>query len=459
LSAGAASISTSSLTVGSHSITAEYSGDNANFLASNSVPSIELVGGTSVAVVASPNPIAFGQSVTFTATVTAAAAGSSVPTGSVTFMDGTQTLGSSGLDSSGVASISTATLAGGTHAITAVYSGATGFAPSTSSGTDEIVNPASTTTALVASANPATFGQSVSFTATVTASTGTPTGTVTFKDGSTVLATLTLGASGTATYTSSALTVGAHSLVATFNGSSSYTSSPSSSLAFAVAQATTTTALAGSTSSPAAGQLVTLTATIAPVAPGAGAPTGMVVFHDGSNVIGSAAVSGGQASITVSFSGVGTTHVIEATYQGSGGYVTSNSANHAITVLNPTATTMLVATPLFAGKKVKGVTFKIVVQPGSAGLPVPTGKVTLEIGKKKISTVSLSGGSATVNVAKAKASGKTFVVQYLGDTNYKTGVSNSVKIKASFFKAKPTALRVGVLARALSGKDWAHGRM
>jgi Bacterial Ig-like domain (group 3) len=441
---GAANISTSALTVGSHSITAEYSGDNANYLASTSNPIIQTVGGTTVALVASANPSPFGQSVTFTATVAATAAGSSVPTGSVTFMDGTQTLGSSGVDGSGVASISTASLSGGTHAITAVYGGAAGFAPSTSSETDEIVNPASTTTTLVPSVSQATFGQSVAFKATVTDGTSTPTGTVTFKDGSAVLATMTLDASGTATYTSSALTVGAHSLVATFNGSSSYSPSPSSKLAISVAQAATTTALAGSTSSPAAGQLVTLTATIAPVAPGAGAPTGMVVFHDGSTVIGTAAVSSGQASITVAFSGVGTTHVIEATYQGSDGYVSSNSANQTLTVLNPTATTRLVAKPLFAGKKVKGVTFQIVIQPGSAGLPVPTGRVTLEIGKKKISTVSLSGGSASVNVAKAKASGKTFVVQYLGDTNYKAGKSNSVKIKASFFKAKPTALRLGV---------------
>src|SRR6185503_4213925 len=56
-----------------------------------------------------------------------------------------------------------------------------------------------TTTTLASNANPSTSGQAVTFTATVTpstAGTGTPGGTVTFKDGSTILATMPLDASG-----------------------------------------------------------------------------------------------------------------------------------------------------------------------------------------------------------------------------------------------------------------------
>ena len=277
-----------------------------------------------------------------------------MPTGSVTFMDGTQTLGTSDVDNAGVASITTASLSGGTHAITAVYGGATEFAPSTSSVTNQIVNPASTTTTLIPSATQATFGQSRGLQSDCHRRHGTPSGTVTFKDGSAVLATISLDASGSATYTSSALTAGAHSLVAIYNGSDSYTSSPSSTLTFAVAQATTQTTLTGSTSTPAAGQLVTFTATIAPVAPGAGAPTGTVIFHDGSTVIGTASVSAGQASITVAFSGVGSAHVIEASYQGSDGYVSSNSANQTLTVLNPTATTTLDRETALEGQESQG---------------------------------------------------------------------------------------------------------
>ena len=192
LTAGTASISTSTLALGSHSITADYSSDTANFLAGTSDPIVEVVGGTTVALVSSMNPSTFGQSVTFTATVAATAAGSSVPTGSVTFMDGTQTLGTSGVDNSGVASISTPILNGGTQAITAVYAGNSEFAPSTSTATNQVIDPASTTTTLVASVSQGTFGQSVTFsTTTVTSDGGLPAGgTVTFLDGSTVLATV-----------------------------------------------------------------------------------------------------------------------------------------------------------------------------------------------------------------------------------------------------------------------------
>jgi hypothetical protein len=76
------------------------------------------------------------------------------------------------------------------------------------------VAKAATGSTLVASPNPSTFSQSVTFTATVTgpAGTGTPTGTVTFKDGSAVLGSATLNASGVATYATSSLAVGSHSI-------------------------------------------------------------------------------------------------------------------------------------------------------------------------------------------------------------------------------------------------------
>jgi hypothetical protein len=179
---------------------------------------------------------------------------------------------------------------------------------------------------------------------------------------------------------------------------------------------------------------VTFTATIESVAPGAGAPTGMVVFHDGSTVIGTATVSAGQASITASFAGVGTTHLINASYEGSDDYIASNSANQTLTVLNPTATATLTATPLFVRKKARGATFQIVIQANGVGLPEPTGSATLEIGRRKYKTVVLTNGSASVFVPTAKARGKTFVVDYLGNSTYKPALSRSLHITSKFFK-------------------------
>jgi len=176
---------------------------------------------TKTALTATVNPSAYGQSVTFTATVSSS---SGTPTGSVTFKDGTTTLATVAL-SAGVAKYTTATLAVGTHSITAVYGGSTTFSTSTSAAVSQVVNKATTTTALASSLNPSTHGQSVTFTATVKPQyTGTPAGTVTFKDGTTTLGTITLSA-GVAKYTTTALATGKHSISATYNGGASFTAS------------------------------------------------------------------------------------------------------------------------------------------------------------------------------------------------------------------------------------------
>jgi hypothetical protein len=86
--------------------------------------------GTTTSLVSSVNPSSFGQSVTFTATVTGH--GNRIPTGRVSFYDGTTNMGNSNLNSAGVATLTTSTLAVGTHSMTAVYSGDANFGSSTS---------------------------------------------------------------------------------------------------------------------------------------------------------------------------------------------------------------------------------------------------------------------------------------------------------------------------------------
>ena len=77
---------------------------------------------------------------TFTATVTPDHAGSGTPTGTVTFKDGSTTLGTGTLSSTGVATFSTSTLSVGSHAITAVYGGDSNFTTSTSPTLTQVVN-------------------------------------------------------------------------------------------------------------------------------------------------------------------------------------------------------------------------------------------------------------------------------------------------------------------------------
>src|SRR4029077_17880153 len=119
----------------------------------------------------------------------------------------------------------------------------------TSSALLETINPDSTTTVVVSSLNPSTVGQLVTFTVTVTANApgaGTPTGTVTFKDGTTILGTGTLNASGQATFSTSSLSVASHSITAEYSGDGNFFGSTSSALTQVVNKANTTTTVSSS---------------------------------------------------------------------------------------------------------------------------------------------------------------------------------------------------------------------
>lgn len=88
---------------------------------------------------------------------------------------------------------------------------------------------ATTTTALISSQNPSSYGQSVTFTATLSSSGGTPTGTVTFNDGGAAIGTSSLSA-GAATFATTTLAVGHHAITATYNGSPAFNASTSPAL-------------------------------------------------------------------------------------------------------------------------------------------------------------------------------------------------------------------------------------
>src|SRR5207302_2543155 len=106
------------------------------------------------AFITSVNPSVSGQTITFTATVTAVAPAAGTPSGTVTFFDGVTNLGSAALDASGQATLSIASLAVGSHNLTVSYSGDGNFNPSSSATLTQTVNQASSSTSLVSSANP-----------------------------------------------------------------------------------------------------------------------------------------------------------------------------------------------------------------------------------------------------------------------------------------------------------------
>ena len=190
---------------------------------------------TTTSVSSSANPSVVGQRVTYTATVAPVAPGAGSPTGTVTFTDGTATVCSKvGLDSSGQATCQATYTSVGSHVIAAAYGGNANFKPSTSPTLTQKVNRAATTTSVSSSANPSVLGQNVTLTATVAVmspGSGTPTGTVTFADGSTTLGTGTLSQVGgvdQATFSTSKLPIGAQTITASYGGDSNFKGSSGS---------------------------------------------------------------------------------------------------------------------------------------------------------------------------------------------------------------------------------------
>ncbi|MGO8697083.1 MAG: Ig-like domain repeat protein, partial [Limisphaerales bacterium] len=239
----------------------------------------------------SQNPASFGSVVTFTATVSGSGG---TPSGTVVFYDGTTSLGSGTLNGSGIASFSASALlvAGSPHSITAVYGGDGNFGGSTSSALSEVITVGASTTAISSSQNPAGAGGVVTFTATVSGSGGTPSGTVVFYDGANNLGSGTLNSSGIANFSTSALSVAGspHSITAVYGGDSNFGGSTSSTLSQAVINlSASTTTIASSQNPAAAGSAVTFSAT---VSGSGGTPTGTVVFYDGANNLGSGTLNG-----------------------------------------------------------------------------------------------------------------------------------------------------------------------
>ena len=224
-----ASLTTSSLPVGSFNITANYAGDK-KFAASASSALSQVVKSTTKSLtatllVSSLNPSLYGQNVTWAAKVTGT--GSHLPTGNVVFrwsQDGqNHNIGTVALNTNGVAMLTSSSLSanpsGTAYSMVAVYSGDSFNLSSTSPVLLQDVLQTKTSASITSSVNPSKLGQPVTFTARINSPTVMPTGPVTFSVGYTYLGTAQLSG-GTAKFTTSALPVGASRVKVTYNGNS-----------------------------------------------------------------------------------------------------------------------------------------------------------------------------------------------------------------------------------------------
>jgi hypothetical protein len=227
-----------------HTITANYQGVAHFFLASSNSATVHLTSAaaTATTLAAAPNPAPAGATVTLTANISPVPTGASL--GTVSFYDGETLLGTANVNSSGAASLPITSLSAGAHSLTAVYSGNTAFASSTSIVlTETITTLTGTTTTLVAAPSPASAGESVTLTATVSpAPTGSSLGTVSFYNGATLLGSGTLNSSEVATFSTTSLPAGSDSLTAVYSGNLLFAASTSAALSETVNTAYTVTA-------------------------------------------------------------------------------------------------------------------------------------------------------------------------------------------------------------------------
>ncbi len=375
---------------------------------------------TTTAVVSSANPSVFGQPVTFTATVTPVLSGlPNQPTGTMTWTVDGATSTSSVVG--GIATLVTSTLALGSHTISAAYGGDTNFTASTSPAVTQVVSQAGSTTTTLSNLNPSTYGQNVTFTATVAATApgaGTPTGTVQFLDGATSLGTITL-AGGKANLSIATLTGGSHSITAVYSGDTNFSGSTSPALTQVVNTAPTTTVVVSSVNPSIQGQSVTFTATVSP-----SVATGSLQFNvDG--VLGSAVnLVSGQATLVTTTLAVGS-HPVFVVYGGDTNYAGSTSGTVTQVVgpsLRPT-NTVVTSNRTPSSNYGQNITFTATVTPVT-GTGVPTGTVQFSIDGANVGgAIALVAGGATFATATLPAGSHNIIATYSGSTVFAGGGS------------------------------------
>ncbi|WP_326522649.1 ExeM/NucH family extracellular endonuclease [Cellulomonas edaphi] len=361
---------------------------------------------TTTTLVVSGTPTTAGE-LTLTATVAPAGAA-----GTVTFRDGGSVVAQDVTLAAGVATTTVDGLSAGPHAFTAEFVPSSPvFSGSTSPVVTTVVAQA-TTTALAVTGH-LVVGAEQTLTATVTPA--SVAGSVTFYDGTATLAKNVPVVSGVAV-AKVHLGVGAHSLTAVFVPTGpGVVSSSSSTHDIVIARSASATSLVVKPTSTTFGTPVKATVTVVGTT---SAPRGKVEIRDGKTVllttVLSTAGTKGTAKVTLPSSLTVGKHTLTAVYLGSA-TVAPSSGTAVLKVAKATPTIKLSASAWSVKKGTRAVlTVKVA---GESGAPKPSGKVTVKVGGETVATGSLSGGTVTITLPKAKKSA-TVTVTYAGSSSY-----------------------------------------
>jgi hypothetical protein len=384
-------LTTSSLSVGSHNVTAQFNSSVSPVL-------VQVVNkATPTVTVTTSGPSTYGGTVTITASVPSGV------TGTVTFTSGGLSLGT-GTIVSGTASITTTALTPPSDVITATYNGDTNYTSAVGT-TTQTVSKASPTSTLTSSVNPSLPGSTVTFTDTLP---NNVIGTVTFTNGSTTLGTSAVS-SGIATLATSTLPLGSNPITATYSGDGDFNSSVAT-LTQTVAKTTPTVTV--STPGPSIfGNSVTITASVP------NGPTGTITITSGGVTLGTGTItsSNGTVIVTTTVLPVGSDQ-ITATYSGDS---TNNSATgtttQTVTKASPAETLASSTNPSVFNQSV---TFTAKVSTNA------TGTVTFTNGATTLGTSTVTNGIATLTTSALPVGSDPITATYNGDANNNTATAS-----------------------------------
>ncbi len=380
--------------------------------------------------------------------------GGATPTGTVTFVDGTESQPISSavtLNSSGVATVTVEGVFGqGGNQVFASYSGDSTYATGTSTPPVNInIQPSTTSVAVVPSATSVTPGQTISVTVTLTVGSPpegsvAPAGVVTLNvdglasgnSGLTTSAGVTTATFSVTIPTSSSVLT--HSLQAVYAGNTNYSASTSPAVTVTIAKAATTTTVTPATLAPSAGSSLVVNATVTATGGGSSGPTGTVTFlldNVSQSVVPITTTSGSTgASYTIPSVPAGT-HALTATYSGDTNYATSTSAAVTITAAKSATTTTLTATPgVLAAGTTETLTATVAPTVTVTGTTYNiTGTVAFyDNGTTLLGSATVSMGSASITgVTLANNVSHSITAIYSGDPSWLTSTSSALLLAAT----------------------------
>jgi hypothetical protein len=398
-----------------------------------------------------------GQPVTLTATVVKGET-DLLPGGAVTFRDGETVIGTAMVQADGTATLVLPDgLAVGGHSLTATYEGDAVFATSASAAMPLTLDRMATTIGLIVRPESPALGQPVTLFVIVGSpmeTTLAPGGTVTIRDGETVIGTATIGPFGQVPFNLPAgLAAGVHNLTASYEGDASYSGSTSTAVTLAIARPESS-AGALTTSAPQVvyGQSVTLTATFTVQSYATAGMTGTVDFYADGVYLGTANLSSvakapvvdddvtsmtdhaGMAQFVTTSLGAGT-HVITAVYSGDANFAPATSETAVTVVVDPVPTTATLSVSVVN----QSATLTAAIAATSPGAPAIEGTVTFYDGETVLGTAPIMGGIATLSVGNLAAGAHNFRAVYSGAPNVQ--LSGSGTVTAS---VEPAVVDLGV---------------